>query len=95
MAGEKIDITVADLLLAHGKVSSLSSVGAIYQKFQWIDERRDALERWTGFLAMTARKPPPGPWVKSLTIARKSAVEPAHSQDAGVREALAGEDVAT
>ncbi len=37
MAAEKIDITVADLLLAHG-VSSLSSVGAVYQKFQWIDE---------------------------------------------------------
>ena len=34
---------------------------------------------------MTARKPPAGPWVKSLTIARKSAVEPAHSQDARVR----------
>ena len=51
MAGEGVDIAVADLLLAHGKVSSLSSVGAIYQKFQWLDERRDALERWTGFLA--------------------------------------------
>ena len=50
MASERIDITVADLLLAHG-VSSLSSVGAVYQKFQWIDERRAALERWTGFLA--------------------------------------------
>lgn len=49
MAAEKIDITVADLLLAHG-VSSLSSVGAIYQKFQWLDERRSALESWTGFL---------------------------------------------
>lgn len=50
MAGEKIDIAVADLLLAHG-VSSLSSVGAVYQRFQWIDERRSAIERWTGFLA--------------------------------------------
>jgi integrase len=49
MASEGIDITVADLLLAHG-VSSLSTVGAVYQKFQWIDERRSALERWTGFL---------------------------------------------
>ena len=51
LMGEGVDIAVADLLLAHGKVSSLSSVGAIYQKFQWLDERRDALERWTGFLA--------------------------------------------
>ena len=49
MASEKIDITVSDLLLAHG-ISSLSTVGAVYQKFQWIDERRSALERWTGFL---------------------------------------------
>jgi integrase len=50
MAAEKIDITVADLLLAHG-VSSLSSVGAVYQKFQWIDARRDALGRWVEFLS--------------------------------------------
>jgi integrase len=50
MAAEKIDITVADLLLAHG-VSSLSSVGAIYQQHKWIDERREALGRWTAFLA--------------------------------------------
>ena len=50
MASEKIDITVSDLLLAHG-ISSLSTVGAVYQKFQWIDERRAALERWAGFLS--------------------------------------------
>jgi integrase len=50
MAGEGIDITVADLLLAHG-ISSISSVGAVYQKFQWIDERRNALERWVEFLS--------------------------------------------
>jgi integrase len=50
MAGEKIDIAVADLLLAHG-ISSLSSVGAIYQQFQWIEERREALTRWTKFLS--------------------------------------------
>lgn len=50
MAADRVDISVADLLLAHG-VSSLSSVGAVYQKFQWIDERADALRRWTEFLS--------------------------------------------
>ena len=50
MAAAKIDITVADLLLAHG-ISSISSVGAVYQKFQWIDERGSALGRWVEFLS--------------------------------------------
>jgi integrase len=50
MAAEKVDINVADLLLGHA-VSSLSSVGAVYQKFQWIDERRSALARWVEFLS--------------------------------------------
>jgi integrase len=50
MAAHGVSITVADLLLAH-KPSQLSTVGAIYQQYDHLPERRDALARWGAFLA--------------------------------------------
>jgi hypothetical protein len=45
-----VDSLVADKLLAHVKGAKQSAVAAIYNKYEYLVERRDALERWTGCL---------------------------------------------
>jgi integrase len=50
MASKKVPLSVSDLLLAH-RPSELSTVGAVYERYAFLDERRDALAQWGAFLA--------------------------------------------
>jgi integrase len=50
MARLKIEPHIADKVLNH-QSGTISGVAAVYNRFAYLDERRDALDRWGRFLA--------------------------------------------
>jgi integrase len=50
MARLGVGIEVADKALNHATFSTLSTVGAVYQQYQFAPERKEALDKWAAFI---------------------------------------------
>jgi integrase len=56
-----VDSLVADKLLAHTRTSKLNAVAAMYNHYDFLKERTDALQRWVAFLAGEESEASPSP----------------------------------
>jgi integrase len=55
LAGSGFNTGVADKLLNHQTATGLTTVGAVYQRSQFLPERRNALERWGNHVVACAQ----------------------------------------
>ncbi len=71
LAGAGFSTAVADKILNHTTATGLSTVGQVYQRQEYLSERKRALEAWTRHVEQSARDQPQEEEGNILTLKRR------------------------